>query len=186
MKTPKFLVQKGTYEQLLVFQKAECIYDVTYHFAHRFLERGDRTIDQMVQAARSLKQNIAEGNAASTTSREMELKLMGVAKASLQELLLDYRDYLRVRSLQEWGVEDQRTMQAREYCRTHHESADFRAALPARSDETIANIALVLLHQADLMLYRLIESLKEQFFEQGGIREELFRARRKVTQSDSK
>lgn len=181
-----FLVQKGSYEKLLVYQKAECIYDVTYHFAHRFLERGDRTIDQMIQAARSGKQNIAEGNMASTTSREMEIKLIGVAKASLHELLLDYRDYLRVRALQEWSKEDARTQQTRAFCRAHNDSADFRAALPSRSDETIANIAIILIHQTDLLLFRLIESLKSQFLQHGGIREELARARRKVTQSDPK
>lgn len=84
-----FLPQRGHYRSLIVYQKTECIYDITFFFAHKFLDKGDRTIDQMVQAARSGKQNIAEGSAASTTSRETELKLMNVAKASLQELLID-------------------------------------------------------------------------------------------------
>ena len=97
----EFLPQKGNYKKLIVYQKAECIYDITYYFAHKFLEKGDRTIDQMIQAARSGKQNIAEGSAASTTSKETELKLVNVARASLQELLLDYEDYLRVRNLKQ-------------------------------------------------------------------------------------
>ena len=97
METP-FLPQKGNYRNLIAYQKAECIYDITYYFAHHFLERNDRTIDQMVQAARSGKQNIAEGCAASTTSAETEIKLVNVARASLQELLIDYEDYLRVRN----------------------------------------------------------------------------------------
>ena len=91
-----FLPKRGNYRDLLIYQKAECIYDITYYFAHHYLEKGDRTIDQMVQAARSGKQNIVEGSAASTMSRETELKLTQVAKASLQELLVDYEDYLRV------------------------------------------------------------------------------------------
>ncbi|MDE6819058.1 MAG: four helix bundle protein, partial [Muribaculaceae bacterium] len=94
-----FIKSKGDYRQLIVFKKAECIYDLTFHFAHRFLSRSDRTIDQMVQAARSGKQNIIEGSSASLTSRETEIKLFNVAKASLEELLADYEDYLRNRGL---------------------------------------------------------------------------------------
>lgn len=98
MPTPKpFLPHGGSYKNLLVYQKSECIYDVTFYFAHKYLEKGDRTIDQMVQAARSGKQNIAEGAAAGNTSKETEIKLTNVAKASLQELLVDYEDYIRVR-----------------------------------------------------------------------------------------
>lgn len=103
----EFLPQKGNYKKLIVYQKAECIYDITYYFAHKFLEKGDRTIDQMIQAARSGKQNIAEGSAASTTSKETELKLVNVARASLQELLLDYEDYLRVRNLKQWEANNE-------------------------------------------------------------------------------
>lgn len=103
-----FMPFRGNYCNLIVYQKAECIYDITYCFVHRFLEKGDRTIDQRVQAARSGKQNIVEGSAASTTSRETELKLVNVAKASLQELLIDYEDYLRVRGLSQWQPSDPR------------------------------------------------------------------------------
>lgn len=106
----EFLPQKGNYKKLIVYQKAECIYDITYYFAHKFLEKGDRTIDQMIQAARSGKQNIAEGSAASTTSKETELKLVNVARASLQELLLDYEDYLRVRNLKQWEANNEKSI----------------------------------------------------------------------------
>ncbi len=82
-----FIPQRGNYRQLFSYQKSMCIYDITFYFAHKYLERGDRTIDQMIQAARSCKQNIIEGSAASTTSKETELKLINVARASLQELL---------------------------------------------------------------------------------------------------
>lgn len=86
---------------MIAFQKTTCIFDITYYFAHKFLNKTDRTIDQMIQAARSGRQNIAEGSAASSTSRETELKLTNVAKASLQELLLDYEDYLRQNRLEQ-------------------------------------------------------------------------------------
>src|SRR5882672_462720 len=99
---PGFMPPHGNYQKLLSYQKAEVVYDLTYRFCHRFLSRGDRTIDQMVQAARSGKQNIAEGSKASRTSTEMEIKLTNVARASLEELLVDYHDYLRVRDLRLW------------------------------------------------------------------------------------
>ena len=172
-----FLPQRGNYRSLIVYQKAECIYDITYFFVHKFLEKGDRTIDQMVQAARSGKQNIAEGSAASTTSRETEIKLMNVAKASLQELLIDYEDYLRVRGLEQWASSDSRYIQTRDVTSKHNDSAFYRKAVKTRGDETIANIAITLIHQTDSMLLRLIEKLKQQFIEKGGIREEMTRAR---------
>ncbi len=100
-----FLISKGDYRNLIVFKKAECIYDITFYFAHRYLKKGDRTIDQMIQAARSGKQNIIEGSSASVTSRETEIKLFNVAKASFEELLADYEDYLRVRKLAIWPDE---------------------------------------------------------------------------------
>ena len=93
-----FLDQRGDYHSLIAFKKAECIYDITYHFAHRFLKIGDRTIDQMVQAARSGKQNLAEGYIDGVTSMEMMIKLINVNRGSLHELCLDYEDYLRVRN----------------------------------------------------------------------------------------
>ena len=172
-----FLPLRGNYRSLIVYQKAECIYDVTFFFAHKFLEKGDRTVDQMVQAARSGKQNIAEGSAASTTSRETELKLMNVAKASLQELLIDYEDYLRVRGLEQWQSTDSRNIRTRKVAAKHNDSAYYREAVAVRSDETVANIAITLIHQADAMLLKLIEVLKRQFVQQGGIREEMTRAR---------
>lgn len=103
-----FLPKKGNFRNLIVFQKTECIYDITYYFAHKYLEKSDRTIDQMIQAARSGRQNIAEGSAAGATSAETEIKLINVARASLQELLLDYEDYLRVRNLIKWDVNSEK------------------------------------------------------------------------------
>ena len=177
MSTPhSFLPQKGRYRDLVAFQKAECIYDITFYFAHHFLERGDRTIDQM---------NIAEGTAASTTSRETEIKLLNVAKASLQELLLDYEDYLRVRDLEQWSLGSEKATQARRACWKCNDSAYYREAIKVRPPCTIANIAITLIHQTDSLLRKLIEAAKAAFLKEGGIREEMSRARRATREPSS-
>lgn len=179
MPTPApFLPHGGSYKNLIAYQKAECIYDVTFYFAHHFLEKGDRTIDQMIQAARSGKQNIAEGAAAGNTSKETEIKLTNVAKASLQELLVDYEDYLRVRGLEQWQPTNPRLAQAQRACAAHNDSAYYRRALPDRSAETIANIAITLIHQTDWLLGKLIKKLEIKFVESGGMREQMTKARK--------
>ena len=173
-----FLPKQGNYRSLIVYQKAECIYDITFFFANKYLVAGkDRTVDQMVQAARSGKQNIAEGSAASSTSSETELKLMNVARASMQELLTDYEDYLRVRNLSQWALNDERTQKAQAYCATHNKSEDYRMAIEKRSDEAIANITITLIHQFDEMMGRLIARLENDFVAKGGIRERMTAAR---------
>ena len=149
MATP-FLKQKGNFRELIAFQKAECIYDITYYFAHKYLAQKDRTIDQMIQATRSGKQNIAEGSSASTTSTESEIKLLNVARASFQELLLDYEDYLRVRDLELWDLNSEKAIQTRNVCKAHNDSAFYRNAIKERDDETIANIAITLIYQEDV------------------------------------
>jgi four helix bundle suffix protein len=173
-----FLRQDNNYRTLKAFKKAECIYDVTYYFAHTFLKSNDRTVDQMIQAARSGKQNLAEGNIDGITSRELELTLTNVNRASLHELLLDYEDYLRVRDLEQWKFDDPRCMQTREFCKTHLDSAVFRQKIKERSDETIANIAITLIRQCDVLIKGLIEWKKRDFIEKGGIKEELYKARK--------
>ena len=177
-KDKDFLRQDNNYRTLKAFQKAECIYDVTYYFAHKFLKSDDRTIDQMVQAARSGKQNLAEGNIDGIMSREMELKLANVNRASLHELLLDYEDYLRVRGLEKWAFDDPRCIQTRAFCKAHLDSAVYREKIKERSDETIANIAITLIHQCDVLIKGLIEWKKREFKEKGGIKEEMYRARK--------
>ena len=154
------------------------MYDVTFYFAHHYLEKGDRTIDQMVQAARSGKQNIAEGAAAGNTSKETEIKLTNVAKASLQELLVDYEDFLRVRGLKQWQPDDARLAQTKRACAAHNDSEYYRKAMPKRSAETIANIAITLIHQTDWLLNKLIEKLEIQFVENGGVKEQMTKARK--------
>lgn len=154
------------------------MYDVTFYFAHHYLEKSDRTIDQMVQAARSGKQNIAEGAAAGNTSKETEIKLTNVAKASLQELLVDYEDFLRVRGLKQWQPDDARLEQTKRACAAHNDSEYYRKAMPERSAETIANIAITLIHQTDWLLNKLIEKLEIQFVENGGVKEQMTKARK--------
>ena len=173
----KLIRHSGNFRKLLSYQKTEVIYEMTYYFCHNYLQKGDRTVDQMVQAARSGKQNIIEGCAASATSAKTEIKLVNVAKASLQELLIDYEDYLRVRGLEQWQSTDSRYIRTRKVAAKHNDSAYYREAVAVRSDETVANIAITLIHQADAMLLKLIEVLKRQFVQQGGIREEMTRAR---------
>ena len=160
---PAFLPQQGFYRNLRVYKIAEIIYDITYIFTGRFLSRGDRTIDQMVQAARSGKQNIAEGSVAGSTSKETEIKLTNVAKASLQELLIDYEDYLRVHNLHQWSKNEEKALITRRICMNNNDSAYFREAVRVRTDETVANIAIILIHQADVLLHRLIERQKSDF-----------------------
>lgn len=179
MPTPQpFLPHGGYYKNLIAYQKAECVYDVTFYFAHHYLEKSDRTIDQMVQAARSGKQNIAEGAAAGNTSKETEIKLTNVAKASLQELLVDYEDFLRVRGLKQWQPDDARLAQTKRACAAHSDSEYYRKAMLERSAETIANIAITLIHQTDWLLNKLIEKLEIQFVENGGVKEQMTKARK--------
>lgn len=173
----EFIPQKGYYRKLRVYTIAEIIYDVTFIFVNRFINKVDRTFDQMLQAARSGKQNIAEGSVAGSTSKETEIKLTNVAKASLQELLLDYEDYLRVRNLEQWDKNSEKAVQTRRICVKNNESAYYRNAVSVRNSETVANIAIILIHQADVLLSRLIERQKKDFISNGGIREQMTKAR---------
>lgn len=167
----------GNYRKLFTFQKAEAIFDITFYFTDEYLRRGDRTIDQMVQAARSGKQNIAEGSAASSTSKEMEIKLVNVAKASSQELLIDYEDYLRTRSHRQWGDDSVEVKKMRELGRKHNDTAFYMPLVRVRPPETIANIAICLIKQNDYMLFKQLKSLSEDFLKNGGIRERMTRMR---------
>lgn len=167
----------GNYRKLFTFQKAEAIFDITFYFCENYLRRGDRTIDQMVQAARSGKQNIAEGCVASSTSKEMEIKLVNVAKASAQELLLDYEDYLRTRQHKQWEDGSVEIQKMRELDRRHNETSYWMPLVKVRPPETIANIAICLIKQNDYMLHRQLKSLGEDFLEKGGMRERMTKMR---------
>ena len=173
-----FLPQGGNYQDLLSYQKSEIIYDFTFRFCERFLKKGDRTIDQMVQSARSGKQNIAEGCKAYITSAEMELKLINVARASLEELLLDYQDYLRVRDHALWEKDSKESLYVRKLGRKQDESYEtYRPFMDTRPPEVLANIAICLIHQANYLLDQQRRQLEKDFVKKGGIREQMTKAR---------
>lgn len=171
------LPRTGNYRKLYTYQKAEAIYDITYYFCKNYLQRFDRTIDQMVQAARSGKQNIVEGSAASATSKETEIKLVNVAKASLQELLIDYEDYLRTRNHRQWENNSVELLKMRELGRKHNDSAFYMELVKTRPPETIANMAICMIKQTDYMLFKQLQSLSEDFLKNGGMRERMTRMR---------
>ncbi len=167
----------GSYRTFLAYRKAEIIYDITYYFCNKYLNRGDRTIDQMVQAARSGKQNIVEGKEAARTSYETLLKLLNVARASLQELLVDYEDYLRVRNLRQWSVDSVEVAAMRKLGREHSDGSYFLSLAQSRNDEVVANMVIVLICQADVLLNRYLQKQEEKFIKEGGFREKLTRER---------
>ena len=169
---------RGDYQTLISYQKSEVIYEITYRFCKRFLSKGDRTVDQMVQAARSGKQNIVEGSKAATTSKEMEIKLTNVARASLEELLEDYRDFLRVRDMRMWDKQSKQARYARKLGMTTPLTFEaFRTFTETRSAEIVANIAICLIHQANYLLDQQLKSLEKTFLQEGGLRERMTRAR---------
>lgn len=150
----------GNYRSLICYQKAEAIYDITYYFCHKYLAQGDRTIDQMVQAARSGKQNLAEGSAAGVTRAETEIQLKNVAKASLKELVEDYADYLRARGKSRWVRGSVEYEAMRRVGREHNDSAFYLKLVSTRPPETIANIAIILLCQTDYLIAQMLKSLE--------------------------
>ena len=165
------------YRNFIAYRKAVVIYDLTYHFCERFIAIGDRTKDQMIQAARSGKQNIVEGKAASLTSAETHLKLLGVARASFQELLEDFMDYLRARKLRIWETDSKEVKAMRDLGLTHNDSMFFVELAETRNDEVIANMVIVLLYQEDVLLRKHIEKQIARFVDDGGFRESLLKAR---------
>ena len=172
------LPPRGDYRTLLSFQKAEVVYDITFRFAHKFLARGDRTIDQMVQAARSGKKNILEGSKAGLTSKETEIKLTGVARASLEEVLDDYLDYLRTRDLPVWDKNSRQALFVRNLGRKTPQTYElYREFEETRPPAVIANIAICLINQADYLLDQQLRRLEKDFLEHGGLRERMMRAR---------
>lgn len=173
-----FLLRQGHYQTLLSFEKAEVVYDLTFRFAHKYLSKGDRTIDQMIQSARSGKKNILEGSKASVTSKEMEIKLTGVARASLEELLDDYRDYLRARDFAFWEKDSREAQYVRKLGRRKPQNYEvYREFFETRPPEIIANIAICLIHQTNYLLDRQLRSLEQSFLKEGGLRERMTRAR---------
>src|SRR6267142_4745198 len=173
----------GGYRRLRSFQVTEIIYDGTMVFCDRFVDKRSRTHDQMVQAARSGRQNIAEGSRASATSSQTELRLVNVARASLDELLLDYEDFLRQRGLKQWEKDDPEARRVREVGvktdRTDPSDQKKRYSewLDHRDPAVVANALICLIHQANYLLDRQIQGLERQFVEGGGYSERLAAAR---------
>lgn len=172
------LIQKhGGYQNLRSFQCARLVYDETVAFCNRFIDRRSRTHDQMVQAARSGVQNIAEGSMASATSKKTELKLTNVARASLEELLLDYEDFLRHRGLLRWEKDSPEALRARKRLSDKSDSSDRSDWSDLSDPEIFANTLICLINQASYLLKRQLETLERQFLQEGGFSERLYRMR---------
>ncbi|MGE4488645.1 MAG: four helix bundle suffix domain-containing protein [Kiritimatiellales bacterium] len=174
----RLLPPRGDYRTLLSFQKAEVVYDITFRFAHKFLSKFDRTVDQMIQSARSGKKNILEGSKAALTSKETEIKLTNVARASLEELLDDYLDFLRARDLLIWAADSKEALFVRKMGRKEPQTYErYREIVETRPPETVANIAICLINQTNYLIDRQLERLEIDFLKQGGLRERMTRLR---------
>ncbi len=181
--TDSFIPKHGGFRKLLSFQAAQLAYDGTAIFCDRFIDKRSRTHDQMVQAARSGVQNIAEGSLASATSKETELKLTNVARASLGELLLDYEDFLRQRGLRQWSKEAPEAQAVRTlYLSDRSDESDLSDSYAFRtaSAEVVANTLICLINQASSLLGRQLRHLEQEFLTHGGLRERMSRARLEV------
>jgi len=173
-----FIPPHGGYENLLSYRKAEIVYDATVKFCDRFIDKKSRTHDQMVQAARSGNKNIAEGSQASGTSKETEIKLVNVARASLEELLGDYRDFLRQRGLRLWEKDSKEALFVRILGAKKDASYDsFKTYIESRPPEVVANILICLIHQTNYLLDQQLRQLEKAFLQEGGLRERMTRAR---------
>lgn len=174
----QILKRQRPWRDAYYYQKSEVLYQLTYVFCQRFLPaHGDRTVDQMVQAARSGKQNIIEGTEDGETSTEMQVKLMNVARASLQELREDYRDYLLSHHLPIWDSSHARYDSMQNFCRQHNRMDYYLPFFQKWSDEEMANIALTLCYQTDTMMHKVLLRMEQEFVEQGGIKERMHAAR---------
>ena len=174
----KILKKTVVWKELYFYRKSDAIYQLTTEFCRRFLPLyGDRTVDQMVQAARSGKQNIIEGSENGTTSSEMEIKLLNVARGSLQELRADYQDYLNSHKLPIWGSDNDRLQPLIDFCSKNNDYEAYEPLTPKMKDVEFANLMLTLLHQTDRLMCAYIEQLEKKFVEEGGIKERMYSAR---------
>lgn len=174
----RFLPARGGYRNLLSYRKSVIVYDATVRFCERFLDRRDRTVGQMVQAARSGKQKIVEGSMASATSKEGEIKLTNVARASLEELLEDYYEFLRTRGQSPWDKQSPEALFVRKLGSSKDESYEtYRTYIETRPSGVVANILVCLIHQTNYLLDRQLRQLEQAFLKEGGLRERMTRAR---------
>lgn len=171
----------GGYRNLKSYQTAEIIYDATAVFCDLFIDKRSRTHDQMVQAARSGKQNIAEGSMVSGTSKKSELKLIGIARASLEELILDYHDFLRQRRLLLWEKSHPQSEAIRKLAWEKNRSYEtYKTYVEASPPEVAANTLICLIHQANYLLDQQLRQLGKQFLKEGGFTEKLYQARQEA------
>jgi len=189
----KKLRPSGGYRTTASFQTTTIIYDATYWFCEKFLDPRSRMADQMVQAARSGRQNIAEGSRASATSSQTELRLLNVARSSLEELLLDFEDYLRQRHLVQWTLDSKEAMAVRDVPKRYKNDQTDQSDLTDLTDQgrwtlyakwlehanpdVRANTLICLINQANFLLDQQIAAVEKQFTEQGGYSEQLAAAR---------
>lgn len=176
---PKTVLKKAVvWKDLYFYRKSDTIYQLTVEFCKRFLPPyGDRTVDQMVQAARSGKQNIVEGSEDGQTSSAMEINLLNVARGSLQELRADYHDYLNTHHLQLWSSDSVRQQRLRKFCHRHNDYDSYAPLVMKMNDEEMANLLLTLCHQTDKMMCAYIDKLQDRFVKEGGVKERMYAVR---------
>lgn len=177
-KVPSVLKQQANWDALFFYQKSDVIYQLTFAFCDRFIHLyKDRTRDQVIQAARSCKQNIVEGLADGVTSTEMQLKLLNVARASLKETREDFEDYLKSRHLLFYRKGEDRYDRMLSYCHYHNKLEDYEPFFSKWSDEEMCNCAITLCHMVDKMLMSFLAKLDREFVTEGGIKERMYKAR---------
>lgn len=177
-KVPSVLKQQANWDALFFYQKSDVIYQLTFAFCDRFIHLyKDRTRDQVIQAARSCKQNIVEGLADGVTSTEMQLKLLNVARASLKETREDFEDYIKSRHLLFYRKGEERYDKMLTYCRYHNKLEDYEPFFFKWTDEEMCNCAITLCHMADKMLMSFLAKLDREFVTEGGIKERMYKAR---------
>ena len=176
--TASVLRRPVVYTELRFYQRSDVVYQLTQVFCQRYLPKyGDRTVDQMIQAARSVKQNIAEGSSDGQTSTAVEINLLGIARGSNKELLEDYLDYLKRKGWKEWFGTSERFERLHRFCKEHSKYEDYQPLLQKMNDEELANMAICLCHQVDKALTKYIERLDREFTTEGGIKERMTAAR---------
>lgn len=179
-KSPQLIPPHGGYQGLQSYKMSEIVYDATVVFCNRFINIRSRTHDQMVQAARSGKQNIAEGSMASGTSKKFELKLVGVARASLEELLLDFQDFLRQKGLPLWAKDHSKAKEVRNLCYEKNRSyLTYKPYIETSPPEVAVNTMVCLIHQTNYLLDQLLRTLEKDFLKEGGFTERLYNVRSK-------
>ena len=175
--TTSVLRKAVVYTNLRFYQRSDVLYQLTQVFCQKFLPKyGDRTVDQMVQSARSVKQNIAEGSSDGQTSTEVEIRLLGISRGSNLELLEDFQDYLKRKGIGEWFGKNPRFEPLHQFCKNHSKYEDYQA-LPKMNDEELANMGICLCHQIDSALTKYIEKKDREFTTEGGIKERMTAAR---------